>query len=316
VLSFARGAEGCHVRFHPRRIIAEIESILRDTFPPHIELEVEADRDLWAVDGDPTQIHQVLLNLCVNSSDAIIGAGWIWVKADNVWVDASFAAVNLEAREGPYVCIQVKDSGEGIPQDIIDRIFDPFFTTKDVGKGTGLGLPTSLAIVKSHGGFIHITSKPGAGTLCRVYLPAYPQADDPDRMPDPTDLPEGGGEIVLVVDDEAPIRQVACDVLERYGYGTLTVKDGAEALALYAERGKEIAIVFTDMMMPVMDGRELIQRLHEIDPDVKIIATSGIAPDFPLAAGEGIIDFLPKPYTAETLLKYLKKALDNADSGS
>lgn len=208
VLSFARGEEGCHVRFHPRRIISEVDRILRDTIPRNIELRVKASRDLWTMEGDPTQIHQVILNLCVNASDAISGAGRISISAENLHLDAAFAAVNLEAREGPYVCIHVRDTGEGIPANIIDRVFDPFFTTKAVGKGTGLGLSTSLAIVKNHGGFIRITSKPGAGTLARIYIPAKPECDAESLAPCPINPPNGGGETILVVDDEASIRKI------------------------------------------------------------------------------------------------------------
>jgi PAS domain S-box-containing protein len=312
VLSFARGVDGCHVRLHPRRIISEIESILRDTFPPNIELEINADRDLWIIDGDPTQLHQVLLNLCVNASDAISGAGRISISAENVHFDASFAAANLEAAEGPYVCIRVQDSGEGIPPDIIDRIFDPFFTTKAIGKGTGLGLPTSLSIVKSHGGFIRITSKPGAGTLACVYIPAHPEFDDAPRSLKPIDLPGGGGETILVVDDESPIRHIACQILENFGYRTLIAANGEEALSLFIERQSEIAIIFTDLMMPVMDGPEMIGRILEINPAARIIATSGIGPnsDSSQSAMDRVRHFLPKPYTAETLLKCMKRTLE------
>ncbi len=315
VLSFARGAEGRHMRFNPRRIISEIESILRDTFPRNIELRIEADRDLWAIDGDPTQIHQVVMNLCVNACDAISGAGGITVTVENVHLDASFAAANLEAAEGPHLCIRVRDSGEGIPEEMIDRIFDPFFTTKPQGKGTGLGLPTSLAIVKRHGGFMRITSKPGEGTLARVYLPAHPEADDPPELPSRIDLPEGGGETILVVDDETAIREIACRTLENFGYRTLAAANGAEGLDLYLKRRPQVAAVFVDLMMPVMDGPELIRRILDIDPAATIITTSGIAPnpEAPPSAMDDVGHFLPKPYTAEALLKCIKRATTGGD---
>ncbi|MEY3898613.1 MAG: hypothetical protein RLZZ214_4135, partial [Verrucomicrobiota bacterium] len=313
VLSFARGVEGRHVCFHPRRMLSEIESILRDTFPRNIQWEIKADRELWMINGDPTQIHQVLLNLCVNASDAISGAGRISIGAENVRLDASFAALNLEAAEGPYVCIQVQDSGEGIPADIIDRIFDPFFTTKATGKGTGLGLSTSLAIVKSHGGFIRMTSKPGAGTLASVYLPAHPESEDAPRALNRVDLPTGDGETILVVDDEASICQMTCHALENFGYRTLSAANGEEALALYIERRSEIAVVFTDLMMPVMDGPEMIGRILEINPGAKIIATSGIGlnPDASQSAMNSLRDFLSKPYTIESLLKCIRRTLEH-----
>lgn len=316
VLSFARGNEGCRVRFHPRRILSEIESILRDTFPRNIELEVHADRDLWIIDGDPTQIHQVILNLCVNANDAISGAGRISIRAENVYLSAAFAAVHLEAREGPYLCIKVQDSGEGIPTVNIERIYDPFFTTKAIGKGTSLGLPTSLAIIKSHGGFIRIISKVGEGTLARVYIPAHPDVDDFSRSLSPVDLPKGDGEIILVVDDEELIRQIASHALEDFGYRVLCAANGAEALSLYLEHKSEIAIVFTDLMMPVMDGPEMIGRILEINPAARIIVTSGILPnpDFDPSPMKGVRNFLQKPYTAETLLTCIRRTIESDDS--
>ncbi|RYD25066.1 MAG: hybrid sensor histidine kinase/response regulator, partial [Verrucomicrobiaceae bacterium] len=233
VLSFARGMEGRRVEVHPRQLIAEIEVIMRDTFLKKIELEVRAGRELWAVHGDPTQLHQVLLNLCVNARDALAEGGKISITADNVMIDGTFAAINLEANAGPHVCIRVTDDGEGIPQDIIDRIFDPFFTTKSVGKGTGLGLSTSLAIVKSHGGFIRVESKNGKGTSFRVYLPANPELTAPETLPDRVELPAGAGETVLVVDDEESIRQITRQTLDAFGYRTLLASDGDEAISLY-----------------------------------------------------------------------------------
>lgn len=312
ILSFARGMEGRHARVHPRQIISEIECILRDTFPRNIGLHLQAGDELWTIHGDPTQIHQVLLNLCVNSRDAIAGAGEISISAKNVEIDDSFAAVNLEAREGPYVCIQVEDTGEGIPPEIMDRIFDPFFTTKAVGKGTGLGLPTTLAIVKGHGGFIRIHSKPREGTVVRVYIPAHPAFNEPVQSSGPVHLPRGGGEIILIVDDEAPILEIAREVLETFGYRTLIASNGDEALSIYVSRQSEIDVVLTDMMMPVMDGREMISRISRINPAVRIIATSGVASNVDPSnqALENVRNFLPKPYTAEALLKCLRQVLE------
>ena len=311
VLSFARGMEGRRVEVHPRQLILEIETILRDTFLPKIQLEVRAPRELWTVHGDPTQLHQVILNLCVNARDAISSGGKIAISADNVVIDHTFAAMNLEAREGPHVCIRVEDDGEGIPSEIMDKIFDPFFTTKSVGKGTGLGLSTSLAIVKSHGGFIRTVSKPGEGTRFRVYLPAFPELDSPAVLNLRPDLPLGRGEMVLIVDDEASIRQIAQQTLEAFGYRTLLASDGEQAISIYTLRHSEISVVFTDMMMPEMSGAATIERLMQINPAIRIIATSGIAAnrESAKAAGLGVKSFLEKPYTAETLLKCLDQVL-------
>ncbi len=311
VLSFARGMDGQRVGIHPRQLILEIESILRDTFRKDIAMEVLASRDLWAIHGDPTQLHQVLLNLCVNARDAISGPGKILVRMDNVEIDASFAAMNLEAKEGPHLCIEVEDSGEGIPPEILDRIFDPFFTTKSGGKGTGLGLSTTLAIVKSHGGFIRAYSEPGVGTRFRVYLPAHPELAGALPTHAPADLAHGNGETVLVVDDEAAIRQITRQTLESFGYHTLLAADGHQAVSLYTIYQSAIDVVLTDMMMPVMDGPATIRKLMAINPAVKIIATSGITANRELASlsGSGVKNFLPKPYTAETLLTCLKQVL-------
>ncbi len=313
VLSFARGMEGRRVEVHPRQLIREIEGILRDTFLTNTTIEVAISRDLWTLHGDPTQLHQVLLNLCVNARDALPEDGKITIGAENVEIDPTFAAMNLEAKEGPHVCIQVEDTGEGIPPDIIDKIFDPFFTTKSVGKGTGLGLSTSLAIVKSHGGFIRVTSKPGEGTRFRIYLPANPELAGAVASQSRAALPEGNDEMILVVDDEASIRQITRQTLETFGYRALVASNGQEALEIYALHHEEIRCVITDMMMPTMDGPATIRGLMEIDPAVRIIAASGIAGNREVAhlAGSGVKDFLAKPYTAETLLNCLQQVLAN-----
>ncbi len=312
VLSFARGMEGRRVEVHPRQLISEIETIMRDTFLKKIELEVVAGRDLWTIHGDPTQLHQVLLNLCVNARDAISGGGRISIRAENVIIDETFAAMNLEAKEGPHVCIRVEDSGEGISPEIMDKIFDPFFTTKSVGKGTGLGLSTSLAIVRSHGGFIRTTSKRGEGTRFKVYLPAHPELDSPVSPDERQELPCGRGQAVLIVDDEASIRQITQQTLEAFGYRTYLAENGKEAVALYSRHQSEINVVLTDMMMPVMDGSATIEILMKINPEVRIVATSGITANRELAeiSGQGVKDFLQKPYSAETLLKCLKRVLE------
>ncbi len=311
VLSFARGIEGHRVEIHPRQLILEIEGILRDTFRKDIAMEVRASRDLWAIHGDPTQLHQVLLNLCVNARDAISGPGKITISAESVEIDASFAAMNLEAKEGPHVCIEVEDTGEGISPENIEKIFDPFFTTKSVGKGTGLGLSTTLAIVKSHGGFVRTFSELGVGTRFRIYLPAHPETLSTAPSHARPELPRGNGQTVLVIDDEASIRQITRQTLESFGYQTLLAADGQQAVSLYTTYQSSIDVVLTDMMMPVMDGAEAIRKLMEINPAVKIIASSGITAQRKLAhlAGDGVKDFLPKPYSAETLLTCLKQVL-------
>ncbi|MEO5715571.1 MAG: PAS domain S-box protein [Luteolibacter sp.] len=309
VLSFARGMEGRRVEIQPRQLITEVEKIMRDTFLKNIRFEVSAGWDLWNVRGDPTQLHQVLMNLCVNARDAVAENGEISITAGNVEIDESFAGMNLESKPGPHIYIEVRDNGEGIPSDIMDKIFDPFFTTKSVGKGTGLGLSTSLAIVKSHGGFIRTTGEPGGGTSFRVYLPAFPELTDA-VSPERVELPFGNGEMILVVDDEAFIREITQETLQAFGYQTILATNGQEAVAIYQDQGNVIDAVLTDMMMPGMDGAATIRALTAIDPDVRIIATSGIDSNKDLAqAAGGVTVFLPKPCTAELLLKSLRSLL-------
>jgi len=263
------------------------------------------------VSGDPTQLHQVLLNLCLNARDAVSDHGSISIDAKNVHIDDSFAAMTLEAQPGPHVCIMVKDSGTGIAKEIQEKIFDPFFTTKAVGKGTGLGLSSSLTIVKNHGGFIRVKSTPGQGTCFSVYLPALPDAVEKRISSESDRLPRGNGEWILLIDDEESIRRVTCQTLEAYGYQVVTAESGDEAISIYEKRKDQISVVITDMMMPGLSGAATIARLVEMNPRVQIIAVSGVAANGELAAavGTAVRHFLTKPFRAETLLNILTNLL-------
>ena len=313
VLSFARGLEGRRVDMEVRHLLREIEAIVRETFPKNIQLRATTTPDLWAVAGDPTELHQVLLNLCINARDAMPAGGQITIAARNVTFDAQDAATHRDAAPGPYVMIQVNDGGSGIPPSIIDKIFDPFFTTKEVGKGTGLGLSTSLTIVKGHGGFVRVASAAGSGTEFQIYLPALPNGYNAQADAKRSELPRGNGEMILIVDDEAAVREITRQTLEAFGYRVLLAAHGVEALASYAEHAGEIAVVVTDLLMPVMDGTATIRALKKLNPAVCIIAVSGsndkmISGMLPEIAA-GVIPLLPKPYTPETLLQALHHAL-------
>jgi PAS domain S-box-containing protein len=309
VLSFARGVEGRKMEVQIKHLIGEIEKIANDTFFKHIQVETSVDRELWTVLGDPTQLHQVVLNLCVNARDAMPNGGKLHITAENAALDAHYSGMNLDAKPGLYVLIRVEDNGAGMPPNIIEKIFDPFFTTKEIGKGTGLGLSTSLAIIKSHGGFLRVYSELGKGTKFHVYVPAQIQPITHTDVEIAVELPRGHGELILVVDDEVSIRLITQQTLEAFGYRVLLATDGAEAVALYAGRGTEIAAVLTDMMMPVMDGPATILVLRRMNPALPIIAASGLTANGQSAAGLGVQKFLPKPYTAETLLSALKQVL-------
>ncbi len=316
VLTFARGIEGERIVLQPRHVLKEMEKIVRETFPKTLQFRVEAAADLWNVCGDATQIHQVLLNLCVNARDAMPHGGVLALKADNVVVDDHYAALHLDARPGPYVVLSVTDTGAGIPEGLRERIFEPFFTTKDTGKGTGLGLSTSLAIVRSHGGFVNLYTEIGRGTTFKVYLPAATTQTVAPSAPQ-AGAPLGRGELVLVIDDEAAIREITQDTLEAHGYRVLTASEGAEAVALFARSAGGVAVVLTDMTMPLMDGQATIRALRRIDPNVPIIATSGLAANGLAAPEDGTTQaFLLKPYTAERLLTTLRAVLEAKEGAS
>jgi PAS domain S-box-containing protein len=313
VLSFGRGVEGRRMEVQVRHLLGDIEKIARDTFAKDIQVRAIVPHDLWTVVGDPTQLHQVMLNLCVNARDAMPDGGLLTISAENLTLDAQYVAMNPEAQPGPYVLLKVEDSGTGMPPEVITKIFDPFFTTKELGKGTGLGLPTSLGIVRSHGGFIRVYSELGKGTTFKVYLPAQTESS-PAAIPAPEEeMPRGHGELILVVDDEASVRQITKQTLEAFGYRVLLAADGAEALAAYSTHGPEISAVLTDMMMPVMDGPATIRVLRKLNVNLPIIAASGLSAidHVAQAASLGVKHFLPKPYTAETLLKILKQVLSD-----
>jgi PAS domain S-box-containing protein len=311
VLEFARGVEGERIILQLKHLIKEITKTMSETLPKSIEVECFVPADVWPITGDPTQIHQVLMNLCVNARDAMPQGGVLSVKAENISIDASYARMILDATPGQYVLITVTDTGTGIPAEIISRVFEPFFTTKDQGKGTGLGLSTVLGIVKSHGGFVNVYSEPGKGTQFRAYFPAVESLLTTQAREERADVPLGHGELVLVVDDESAIREITRSTLETFGYTALTASDGTEAVALYAQNKAAIDVVLTDMMMPYLDGTATIRALQKINPSVRVIASSGLADDGKAAeaAALGVKIFLSKPYTAEELLNALADTL-------
>jgi PAS domain S-box-containing protein len=314
VLSFSRGAEGRRIAVHVGDVVRELEKMIRETFDRNIAIHVSVDPSLWSIVGDPTNIHQLLLNLCVNARDAMPHGGALELTVSNVVIDEQLASRHPQATPGRYIEVMVADSGIGVPEANRDRIFDPFFSTKELGRGTGLGLPTALAVVKSHRGFITVYSEESHGTAFKVYLPASEEGHVEEPPSPASQLPRGAGELVLVVDDEAPVRTITKQTLEAFGYRVLLAENGAEAVALYATHTGEVAAVLTDMMMPIMDGVATIQALLKINPRLSIIAASGLAANSMVAkaAAAGVTHFLPKPYTAETMLRTLAAVLHNS----
>ena len=311
ILSFARGVEGERMVIDVRHVIQDMQHLVQDTFPKEIVFRAELDAELPLFSGDHTQVHQVLLNLCVNARDAMPKGGTLIVTATTLQVDDNYAGMTPGSVPGRYLMVKVTDTGTGIPREVVDKIFDPFFTTKEQGKGTGLGLSTVLSIVRSHGGFLNVYSEPGNGTTFSVLFPAM-DAPAGEVVKGKEDThPRGNGELILIVDDEAAVRTITQQTLETYGYRVLVAADGTEAVALYSMHRAEIAVVVTDMMMPVMGGQATIQVLQRLNRDVQIIAASGLTNDGSAARATamGVKHFLPKPFTAQTVLTALRQVL-------
>lgn len=311
VLTFARGMTGERIPVQLKHIVKDLIGVLKETLPRSIALDFEIEPELWTISADPTQIHQVLMNICINARDAMPAGGRLSISAANTAVDNSYARMNIDAVPGNYVLLTITDSGVGMTPEVVKRIFDPFFTTKDVGEGTGLGLATTMTIVKGHGGFINVYSEPGRGSCFSVYLPAVDTGQQPADLGSAAALPRGKGETILVVDDEENIREAAAATLTRSGYAVATAADGTEALAVFADKRDAVKAVLTDMAMPHMDGLGLGRALRQIDPGVPIIAMSGLVNEAQSADLEvlGIRSFLSKPFTAEKLLCTIADAL-------
>jgi CheY-like chemotaxis protein len=308
VLTFARGREDERMLVQPARVLNEIEKMLRESLPKTIDLEAESGPELWNIRVDPTQLHQVLLNLCINARDAIQDKGKIRVRVTNAMLGANDAATRPNSRPGPYVVFTVSDTGTGIPAELQERIFEPFFTTKAPGKGTGLGLSTVAAIVRSNDGFVEVESAPGTGSTFRAYFPGRPTS--PVFNVEPATPPVlGHGETILFVDDEEPVREILREALENAGYTVITAADGAEAVAIYARQSDHPAVVVLDMHLPVMDGVTTLHALSRIDPRVRVVATSGLGENEVLAKQAGALAFVPKPFTIHNLLHALHQAI-------
>jgi PAS domain S-box-containing protein len=312
ILSFSRGVQGERQVLQIKHLVSEMTKFINETFPRSVRIQTCLGKDLWAVKGDATNLYQVLMNLCVNARDAMMPKGGLLeITAENKEIDDAFARTQTGALPGPHVVLTVTDSGSGIPPHILEKIFEPFFTTKEVGQGTGLGLSTTIGIVKSHGGFLTVQSEVGRGTTFTIYLPAASEAEAEKAKEKRLPVPHGKGELVLLVDDEQAIRKITKLTLENYGYRVMTAGDGTEALALFLQHRSDINVVLTDMMMPYMDGPATIRALQKIDPNVKILAASGLASNSKVTdlEGLGIPTLLTKPYTADTLLTTLSEVL-------
>lgn len=312
LLTFARGAEGDRSPIQIQPLFDEMERMVRGTFPKKIDLRIERCPDtLPAVLGDATQLHQVLLNLSVNARDAMPDGGTLSLKADVTDLATTLELETLKAKPGLYVVVQVTDTGTGIKPEVMERIFEPFFSTKTKEGGTGIGLATTLGIIKGHGGFIRVYSPPEKGTTFRIYLPAH-TGDANDAALPPVIQPtlRGQGQTILVVDDEVSVRDILRKVLTRMDFKVLAVPDGTTALLEVAEHGTGLAAVITDLDMPEMSGLDFIRVLLSRVPEAAVIVVSGLVGEAERdeLSRLGVRAVLDKPFTEAELVEALQES--------
>ena len=277
ILGFAHTTTGELRPTQVKHLARDIISVIEETFPKSIQLQQQISSVLWPVEGNATQIHQVLLNLCVNARDAMPQGGTLRIAAANRRLDAAEAGTIPGARPGAWVVLEVADTGTGIPPELLERIWEPFFTTKDAGKGTGLGLSTVRSIVASHDGFVEMHTEPGRGTTFRVFLPAVESESPRPSSASPIDIPDGHGELILVVDDDAAIRYLVAAILEKHGYRVVSCGDGVEAISFFGTHHEKVAMVVTDVDMPRLGGVALARVLLQLRPDIRLLAMSGLS---------------------------------------
>jgi len=312
LLTFGRRRIGRPQVLDLNPVVAEAVRLLQRLLPAAVRVEVGAEAQPWPVNGDRTQLHQVLMNLAVNARDAMPEGGTLRFTTANTLLDAAECARNVEARPGRFLVIAVEDTGSGMSADVRDRIFEPFFTTKPVGQGTGLGLSVVYGIVKAHRGWITVASRPGQGSTFRVYLPAAEVEVGAAAGGAPPAV-RGGHECILVVDDEEKVRNLTRCVLERWGFRVLAAADGDEALTIYRERTPEIDLVLLDFTMPGLTGLQVMRRLRDLNPAVRVVFASGHTgqPDDDSLLAAGAHGLVPKPYRPEELVRRVRQILDN-----
>lgn len=312
ILSFAHGITGETSAVQVKHLLRDIVQMITETFPKSIILDTHIPTDLWPIKCNPTQIHQVLLNLCVNARDAMPNGGTLTIRGDNLTLDDDDAAKVPGAKPGNWLVLHVQDSGTGMPPELLARIWEPFFTTKGIDKGTGLGLPTVRGIIETHEGFITIETAVGRGTTFKVYLPVAENSAGEQSREITRKSGRGHGEAVLVADDEATIRDTTSALLASEGYRPFTAPNGLEALKLLESRTADFSLVITDQEMPILGGTELARTIRARFPHLKVLGISGSvgAAEISGANQKGLVDaFLPKPFTEHDLLATVENLL-------
>jgi two-component system cell cycle sensor histidine kinase/response regulator CckA len=311
LLAFARRQVLQPVKLDINKSILEMRTFLKSGMGGHIEFKSILAPNLDVIQGDASQVGQVIMNLCINAKDAMPGGGRLIIETDNVEIDEEFCHRKSYGRPGRYVMLVISDTGIGMDAETVDRLFEPFFTTKGLGKGTGLGLATVYGIVKQHNGFLNVYSEVGNGTTFRVYFPSS-TGRERQHLPDITTISVTGSETILVADDHEGIREVANAILKSYGYTTILAADGQEALRLFRQDSTRIDLVVLDVAMPCLSGTEAFAQMSAIRPDLPVVFTSGhtiesASLDSNMSAGKV---FLQKPYTSRTLGQTVRSALD------
>ena len=288
--------------------------MLRRVIGEDINLAWLPGASLWPVKMDPTQIDQILVNLCVNARDAIENVGKLSIETSKVAIDNAYCADHGGFVPGEFVLLVVSDTGCGMDKEILSNIFEPFFTTKDIDKGTGLGMATVYGIVKQNNGFINVYSEPGKGTTIKIYLPRH-EGDAVDVQDESvTEIPQAQGETILLVEDDLLVLNLASKILEGLGYTVLTSEKPDKVMGLVEEHPGKIHLLITDVIMPEMNGRELAERLQSLYPDIKCVFMSGYTAD--IIAHHGVlkegVNFIQKPFSKRELATTVRKALDEA----
>jgi PAS domain S-box-containing protein len=312
LLTFVRGAGEQHRELLLTALMKEISVLLAKTLPRNIEVVNEVPLELPPVCIDVTQMYQILMNLSINARDAMPEGGTLTFRGEQVRADETFAQMIPEARPGNYVCIHVRDTGVGIPPELQSRVFEPFFTTKSEGEGTGLGLSTCADIARARGGFIRLNSQPGGGTQFSVYLPASERLET--SLNELDQAPEGRGELLLIIEDEASIREVMRTTLEASGYSVLAAGDTEEAQEMLQRHGMRIALVVSDLILPGQDGRSIVLRLQQTHPQLGVVLISG-DPSLTQVVGSNIRARLAKPFTSGQLQRLLRDVLEGGKTG-
>jgi signal transduction histidine kinase/CheY-like chemotaxis protein len=308
ILAFVHGTGGRRHLVQAKHVVVELASMISETFPRTIKLEQSIATHPWPVIANPTQLHQVLLNFCVNARDAMPQGGTVGLRLSNCTLDPAAAGLP-EGRAGDFLLLEVSDTGPGIPPEILPHIWEPFFTTKEPEKGTGLGLATVRGIVGSHGGFCTVETKAGSGTTFRVYLPAAETDLPAESGSSHPFIPRGQGELVLIVDDEANVREFIRATLANHGYRVLVAGDGQEGLVLFASREPDIALVITDWHMPHVGGEAFVAGIRRLKPAQRLLVIGGLTSGGGSTPGEKGDAFLPKPFKPSALLAAVHQLL-------